>query len=112
MLSNLQRESLDSILKNIHIKPITPYTLKSISELEKELTLTKERGYALDQQEHSLGLQCIAVPIVNLHSQCVAAISVSCPVATISKETLGKEVLEKLQETGKRISAAMGYIPT
>ncbi|WP_420550918.1 IclR family transcriptional regulator C-terminal domain-containing protein [Litorivicinus lipolyticus] len=82
----------------------------STSALQEELALTRQRGYALDLQEHSLGLQCIAVPVLNLHSQCVAAISVSCPLATISTEMLETEVLEQLRETGLKISAAMGYI--
>lgn len=110
LLSNLEHGALNAILKNIQLNPITPYTLTNVTELEKELVLTKERGYALDIQEHALGLQCIAVPILNLHSQCVAAISVSCPIVTISREMLESEVLEKLKETGDKISAAMGYI--
>lgn len=112
LLSNLERGSLNAILKNIRLHSITPYTLTDITELEKELVLTKERGYGLDLQEHAQGLQCIAVPVLNLHSQCVAAISVSSPVATISRETLESEVLGKLKETGMKISAAMGYMPT
>ncbi len=111
LLSNLERGSLDNIIKNLQILPITSYTLTNIREFEKELALTKERGYGLDLQEHSLGLQCIAVPVINLHSQCVAAISVSCPIATISREMLENEVLEKLKVTGNKISLAMGYIP-
>lgn len=111
LLSNLERGSLNDILKNIHLHSITPHTLTDITELEKELILTKERGYGLDLQEHALGLQCIAVPVLNLHSQCVAAISVSTPIATISRKMLESEMLEKLEETGMKISAAMGYIP-
>ncbi|QGG79673.1 hypothetical protein GH975_03450 [Litorivicinus lipolyticus] len=38
----------------------------STSALQEELALTRQRGYALDLQEHSLGLQCIAVPVLNL----------------------------------------------
>ena len=112
LLSNLERGSLDAILNELQMPAITPYTLTDITEFEKELNLTRERGYGLDLQEHALGLQCIAVPVLNLHSQCVAAISVSCPIATISTDALEGEVLEKLKETGMKISAAMGYIPT
>jgi len=112
LLSNLERGSLDGILENLQLLPITSHTLTSINKFEEELVLTKERGYGLDLQEHSLGLQCIAVPVINLHSQCVAAISVSCPITTISKEMLENEVLEKLKITGSKISLAMGYIPT
>ena len=110
LLSNLEQGSLNAILAGINPKPITQHTLTSTSALQDELALTRQRGYALDLQEHSLGLQCIAVPVLNLHSQCVAAISVSCPLATISTEMLKTEVLEQLRETGLKISTAMGYI--
>jgi len=112
LLSNLESGSLDAVLKSIKPRMITPHTEIRISELKKELVVTKERGYGLDLQEHSLGLQCIAVPVLNVHSQCVAAISVSCPISTISSEMLENEVLEALKVTGRKISAAMGYIPT
>ena len=110
LLSNLEQGALTVILQNLEPKQITKYTQTDIAELEKELLRTKELGYALDLQEHSLGLQCIAVPVLNLHSQCIAAISVSCPIATISGDMLEGPVLAALQETGKNISAAMGYI--
>lgn len=112
LLSNLEQGALTAILQNLEPKQITKHTQTDIAEIEKELQQTKERGYALDLQEHSLGLQCIAVPVLNLHSQCIAAISVSCPIATISSDMLEGPVLAALKETGKNISAAMGYIGT
>jgi len=112
MLSNLETGSLNNILNIIQFNPITNHTITDLSEFKKELTLTKERGYGLDLEEHSHGLQCIAVPILNVHSQCVAAVSVSCPIATISTQMLENEILKKLNNTGKKISTAMGYIPT
>ena len=112
LLSNLEQGALNAILHDLTLTPITAHTLTDSKALEKELLQSKERGYSLDLQEHSLGLQCIAVPVLNLHSQCVAAISVSCPITTISSEMLEGEVLEALKETGRKISAAMGYIST
>ena len=109
LLSHLQRGALEEILLNLNIQPITKFTLTTKAELLEELILTKERGYALDLQEHVVGLQCIAVPIFNMHSQCIASISVSGPVATISRETLETEILKHLTETAYKISLAMGY---
>jgi len=111
LLSNLEQGSLNDVLNTLQFNPITQHTLTNISDFKKELLLTKERDYGLDLQEHSLGLQCIAVPVLNLHSQCVAAISVSCPIATISTEMLENEILDELKRTGQKISQAMGYIP-
>lgn len=109
LLSHLQRGALEEILHNLNMQQITEYTLSSKAELRKELSLTKKRGYALDLQEHVVGLQCVAVPILNMHSQCIAAVSVSGPVATISRGTLETEILPQLEKTGFSISLAMGY---
>ena len=109
LISHLQRGTLEEMLKNLTMNPITQYTLRSKAELKKELELTKERGYALDLQEHVMGLQCVATPILNMHSQCIAAISVSGPVATIPRDTLETEILPQLKLTAHKISMAMGY---
>jgi len=112
LLSNLESTTLTRILSSLELPSITQHTLTNLAALESELTLTKDRGYGLDLQENGLGLQCVAVPILNLHSQCIAAISASTLVSKTSQETLEGEVLEKLKETGMKISTAMGYIPT
>lgn len=109
LLSHLQRGALGEILQNLNMQPITEYTLSSKTELKKELALIKERGYALDLQEHVVGLQCVAAPILNMHSQCIAAISVSGSVASIPRETLETEILPQLKKTAHKISQAMGY---
>lgn len=109
-ISHLEKGALNIILDTLEMKKITPHTIDNRVQLEEELIRTKERGYALDLEEHHLGLQCIAVPVMNMHSQCVAAISVSSSVSTISREDLEGEILSALRETGKQISAAMGYI--
>jgi len=111
LLSNLASEELDLLLEKLTMQAITPHTLTDIAALENELLITKERGYGLDLQEHSLGLQCIAVPVFNAHSKCVAAVSVSCPEANVSRSMLEGEVCDALRNTGLRISAAMGYRP-
>jgi IclR family transcriptional regulator, acetate operon repressor len=41
----------------------TPHTITSVPGLWQELQLTRERGYALDDQENELGINCIAVPV-------------------------------------------------
>lgn len=109
LLSHLQRGALEEILQHLEMRAITQYTITSKTELREDLKRTKERGYALDLQEHVIGLQCIATPILNMHSQCIAAISVSGPITTISKELLESEILQQLEETSYKISQAMGY---
>ncbi|MDC7238794.1 MAG: IclR family transcriptional regulator, partial [Spirochaetales bacterium] len=109
-LAYLERGGLEDIFNNVPIRTLTEYTIKNLDDYKNELNTVKEKGYALDLQEHAMGLQCIAVPIFNHHSQCVAAVSVSCPTSTINRETLEGEFLTKLRMTGLQISATLGYI--
>lgn len=41
----------------------TPQTLCSAEELHRELAGIRERGYAVDDQENEVGVNCVAVPV-------------------------------------------------
>ncbi|MGI5228810.1 IclR family transcriptional regulator [Actinoallomurus sp. CA-142502] len=56
----------------------TEATTTTLAELAEELAMTRERGYALDDNERSAGLRCVAVPLL-IGGECLAAISVSGP---------------------------------
>lgn len=111
LLAHLERGSFENVLGSLTMKPVTEYTIVDRAALIKDLDVVKGREYALDIQEHALGMQCIAVPVLNHHSQCVAAVSVSCSTAVVSLETLENEILHQLRDAGRKISMAMGYLP-
>ena len=91
------------------MSPTTPHTITNMDSFKAELTQTKNRGSGLEVQENSIGLQCVAVPTLNLNGECIAAISVSSQVALVGQDTLESHILAKLLETGKRISTEMGH---
>jgi IclR family transcriptional regulator, acetate operon repressor len=41
----------------------TPHSIRTVPDLWKELQATKERGYAIDDQESEVGVNCVAVPV-------------------------------------------------
>ena len=41
----------------------TPATLTSAPALSRELDLTRERGYGVDDEENEVGVNCVAIPI-------------------------------------------------
>lgn len=47
-------------------------------QLEAELAATRERGYALEEEETDVGVACVAVPLIGL-GEPLAAVSVSVP---------------------------------
>jgi DNA-binding IclR family transcriptional regulator len=85
----------------------TPYTITEPSELRRELQLTRERGYATDHEETILGMQCIAVPILNHLQQPVAAISI-VGAGLITDAEKYAALVPKMKGVGEHLSRRLG----
>ena len=58
--------------------------------MEKELSKVRAVEYAIDNEEHSVGLRCVASAIFGHRSEPLAAISVSGPTARLTDERMDK----------------------
>lgn len=109
LLSAVSERELAKVLRRRPIRPLTAKTIASKSALRNELALTRERGFAVDDEEHAVGLRCVAALIFNELGESIAAISISGPTARISKANiprLGDQVRRKADE----ITAQLGGI--
>src|SRR5436190_11153962 len=77
ILAHLPSQELHQLLAAEPPRAHTPNSIVSIPHLLKELELTRQRGYALDREEHVLNSFCIAATIFNSQSRAVGAIGVS-----------------------------------
>lgn len=66
----------------------TPHTLTTPDALQADLALSRERGYAIDDEEHELGIRCVAAPILHADGSVAASASVSTAGARIDRERL------------------------
>ena len=71
----------------------TPRTLTTLDALREDLARIRQRGYATDDEEHELGVACVAVPILDRAESAVAAISVSGPAPRVNADTAGLAAL-------------------
>ena len=76
-----------------------------------ELAEIHKRGYAISDQELAVGLRGVAAPIRDRSRRAVAAINVSGPTSTISRERLEQDIMPAVVATAARISQALGYTP-
>ena len=86
----------------------TPKTITQHARLLKELEHVREQGYAIDDEENSIGVRCIGAPVYNAMGRVEAAIGVSGTVAMVNAETMPK-FIEAVKEAARRISAKLGY---
>jgi DNA-binding IclR family transcriptional regulator len=76
-------------------------TIVSAGKLKEELLKTKSRGFALDDEEETVGLRCIGVPLFDQTDQPVAAISVVGTLAQLADDRLDDPVREAKRTAGK-----------
>jgi DNA-binding IclR family transcriptional regulator len=81
----------------------TPHTMTTREALARDLRRTRRRGWALDDNERSTGLRCVAAPIL-IAEQALAAVSVSGPSAEFSATQQARYV-EQLGEVAAALVA-------
>ena len=87
------------------------HTANTITDLEAllvELARTKERGFAVDNEEHEAGVKCVAVAIPDSSHLAAGAISISGPVARIEQCLAKPALVDSLREAGRAIASRMG----
>lgn len=104
MLAFLDAEALDDALKDQSFYRHTANTITSSDDLRAELAQIRERGFALDREEHEPGIICCAVPILSSIGKPLGALSL-----TSSKNRATLDQLEtyvgKLQHVASQIAS-------
>jgi IclR family acetate operon transcriptional repressor len=111
ILSGTSDKRLSKILHQRGMPRLTVKTITSPSALRADLERVRACGYAIDDEEHAVGLRCIAAPIFDETGDVVGAVSASGPMARIGDDRmaqLGALVLE----ASRAISADMGATPS
>jgi DNA-binding IclR family transcriptional regulator len=67
----------DIDLNSLDLKKYTSNTITSVTRLQKEVDLIRQRGYAIGNEEHEFGLKSIAVPYFNNKNEFVGAVGIS-----------------------------------
>ena len=107
MLAGMPERRVEQILERRGLPRFTERTIDSPKALYDELALTRRRGYALDDEEHHVGLRCVAAAIFDENAQALAAISLSGPTARMVDERLG-ELGQAIRRTADQITGALG----
>lgn len=58
------------------------------TKLREELRITQARGFAVDSEELTAGIRCVAGPIFDRNGSTIAAIGISAPSVRVATEQL------------------------
>ena len=107
LLASMSEQQVARILQLRGLARYTDHTIDSPAALREELEQVRQQGYALDDEEHAVGLRCVAAPIFDENGQALAAISLSGPKARIVDSRLS-ELGNAIRQTAVEITQVLG----
>jgi IclR family KDG regulon transcriptional repressor len=108
MLAYAPKEHIDEFLQDRKLESFTSKTITSVARFKAELKKTRDRGYAIDDQEREVGLRCIGAPLWDSSGSTIAAISIAGPIFRITDSRV-PALAETVMRIAALISASMGY---
>lgn len=102
----LPKEERDRLLDGYELVRMTEHTLTNRADLEADLALSRERGYAVDAEENEPGIHCISAPVYSAEGLPVGAFSVTAPISRVDREILlsfAPIVVEATRETSREL---------
>ena len=110
LLAHLEPARRERLLGSMALPRETQRTITDRARLEAGLDALRVAGFGVDDEEHALGLRCVAAPVFDEFGHAVAAISVSGPSARIPAEripALGKMVAQAALEATRDYGGVM-----
>ena len=103
ILAASEPEGRDRLLSGLSLERFTINTRNTRKSLLSDLAGVTERGWAIDDEEHTEGMRCVAAAISNEWLEPVGAISISAPTVRMAAERI--EALGPLvREAADRLS--------
>ena len=108
ILAHLSDERVDEIIENQGLSEKTEHTITDRTSLDEEMEIIRERGYALDREESTIGLKCVSVPVMD-NDEILGALSVSGPSSRFSETRIEEEILDLLQNASNVIELDLQF---
>jgi IclR family acetate operon transcriptional repressor len=103
LLAWLPRQEVETIVKQQGLKKRTPKTITTMTRLLADLERVKDEGYAIDDEENSLGARCLGAPAFDVTGNVVAALGASGTLTQVDEANMPR-LVEAVKETARRIS--------
>lgn len=104
ILSTWADSQIEALLKGRSLQHFTDKTRDTLPVLLTDMAEIRSRGWSVDDEEHTLGMRCVAAPIFDEYGEAIAGISISGPAVRLPDErvaALGPVVRAAAEELTK-----------
>lgn len=103
LIAWLPKHEVEALARQQGLKKRTPKTIVTVTKLLAELEHVKQAGYAMDDEENSLGARCLGAPIFDAAGNVTAALGASGTLTQMDEASMPK-IIEALKDAARRIS--------
>jgi IclR family acetate operon transcriptional repressor len=100
---------VEAIMASKGMPALTSKTITSIDDYQLALADVRRHGYAVDDEEQSPGMRCVAAVIFDDNSEAAAALSITGPSARIAQRRI-PELGAKVRDMAAQVTAAIGGV--
>ena len=103
LLAWLTKHEIELLVKQQGLKKRTPKTIVTMTKLLADLEHVKHEGYAVDDEENSLGARCLGAPVFDAMGNVAAALGASGTLTQVDEANMTR-IVEALKDTARRVS--------
>lgn len=114
MLAFMSERLRNAYITSVEMVAMSPNTITTAERLTTELEKIRQRGYAIDNEELSLGLRCVAAPVFDYTGTAVYALSVSGPSLRMTEakmDAIKAKLLPICRQLSRQIGAPEAAAP-
>ncbi len=108
LVSQMTETEILAILELRGMEKKTPKTITNQKKFLKELENVKTYGFAVDNEENSFDVRCVASPVYDSQGKIIAALGTSDTIIRLDEAHLPK-IVEMVKNSAEKISKIFGY---
>jgi DNA-binding IclR family transcriptional regulator len=103
LVAHLSKSDVEAIVHEHGLEKRTPKTITGLSRFLAELEKVRAQGYAVDDEENSVGARCLGAPVFDSLGNVEAAVGLSGTTTQVNDSNLPK-LAELVKEAARKIS--------
>lgn len=109
ILAEWDDEEVDRFVAEKGLEKRTENTITDPDDLAAELDRIRDRGYAVNEEEHMIGLCGVSVPVHTPDGELLGALSLFGPASRFNDESRRADLVDRLQDKAGEIRVTLAY---
>lgn len=106
-LAHLETKKRSKLINSLKLKKLTPNTIITKEDLEQEVLLAAQNGFAVDYEEEFKGQVCVGAPVLGKNAGLVGSIWLVAPTSRLPNKNI-TETAQKVMAAADKISQSLG----